>query len=116
MRCNVCYTWMYPFFDIFDMKPNKTYSLCESCYSKHPVFTEIETLPNEGSLIHIIHIHYDGVYKIDAYGFIEDHITQFFMDKDSIILITNDLEASLLEYLISCKLGMIWILNYHTTQ
>jgi hypothetical protein len=116
MRCDVCYTWIYPFFDIFDMKPIKIHTLCESCYSKHPVFIDIETLPNEGSLIHIMHLNYDGVYKIDAYGFIEDSFIQFFMYKKVTILITNNLEETLLERVTHCDLGMIWILNYNTTQ
>jgi hypothetical protein len=116
MRCNVCYTWKYPFFDIFDATPNKAYSLCESCYSKHPVFTDIETLPNEGSLIHIMHIHYDGVYKIDAYSFIEDSFIEFFIDKKVVFLIIEALDESLLEYFTQCNFGLMMILNYNTTQ
>ena len=116
MRCEVCYRWMYPFDDIFDKKPMKMYSLCESCYVKHPVYFDIETLPNEESLIHIMHIHYDGVYKIYAYAFIEDACINFLIYKDVTIIITSHIKDTLLEALTECNFGIIWVFNYHTTQ
>lgn len=114
MRCDVCFTWMYPFKDIFDMKPMTMYSLCESCFSKHPFHIDIETMPNEGSLTHIMHIHYDGAYHINAYAFLEDACLIYFSNKDVTIIVLENLDDTILEFFAQCRLGMIWILHYNT--
>ena len=114
MRCYICQKLEYPFQEVFQKTHTTSYTICETCFIKHPAFIRIETMPNMYDLIHIIQIIHDGTYPSDAYGYMFDVLIQKLThQKQPFILVFENMEEKLLARLQLFPFGTLWIINTH---
>lgn len=117
MRCRICDTFEYMYEHFLETCRRDLYYLCQKCYEKHPVHLMYSLIPNEFSLITMIHAIHDGHYPNYVYNHLDIHIMTWFMIRQHffIFLFYDMDDMKLLHYLIQLDWPMI-ILSFEQDQ
>ena len=115
MRCIICKKGLYTFESIFQRNHLVDYSICELCYTKHPLMIESHIIPIHKKMLTIIDMIYDGRYPSYSYDSILFKVIQSIgYLSDTMYILYEEIDLNEVQYLLDISIYNIILFNYKT--